>query len=177
MTSEKPTLVMEDSGEHFEFLNSAHSGDGTFRFRWTLAPGRKGPPPHSHPHETETFAIVSGRMHMWIGGKKREVGPGDVVAVPPETTHRFHNFGSEPVVVDVSLDGPLQEDILLSMVRLQTERGTVSGGTLFLHALDSVRSEGIYTFPVLNTVLRALAWLLRAPKFPPLERWDESPRV
>lgn len=176
MLRTRPTLSMPDTGEHFEFQTSARTGDGVFRFRWTLAPGRKGPPPHRHRHETETFAIVSGRMTLWVGGEKREVGPGDVVAVPPGTTHRFLNHGSEPVVVDVSLDGTRQEDVLLSAVRLLDGREQLPGGEGFRHFLHALRMEGISTpVPAIDVLLRGLARLLRVPEYPPLEGWDEEP--
>lgn len=175
MPNGKLTVTNPRSGEHFEFQSSGHRGDGVFRFRWTLAPGKKGPPPHQHKHETETFAIVSGRMTIWVGGERREVGPGDVVAVPPRTWHRFWNHTDEPVVVDVSMDGTLQEDVFTSAVRLLDGREDLSAKQGFLHFLHSVRLEGLSTgVSAIDWLMRGLAWLLRVPEYPPLEDWDES---
>lgn len=106
------TLSMPSSGEEFVLLSSARRADGLFRFRWTLAPGKKGPPPHVHPHETETFHVRSGRLSVWLDGVRHDCGPGDLVAARPGVLHRFLNPGDEPVVVEVTLDGTLQEDNL-----------------------------------------------------------------
>jgi len=103
------------SGERFEFQSSAKSGDGVFRFRWTLAKGKKGPPEHLHKTESETFAIVSGTLRIWLDGAPQDLGPGQAVTVHPGVRHKFHNRGAEAVVVDVSLDGPLQEDALVPL--------------------------------------------------------------
>lgn len=113
--SRPPNLYFDGSGETFEFQTSAKTGDGIFRFRWTLAPGKKGPPEHLHDDEAETFSVVSGTLRIWIEGEPRDLGPGDRVTVAKLQRHRFLNPGTEPVVVDVSLDGPRQEDVLVPL--------------------------------------------------------------
>jgi mannose-6-phosphate isomerase-like protein (cupin superfamily) len=42
--------------------------------------------PHSHPTH-EFYYILSGRGIMKIGEEEREVGQGDLVYTPPDTTH------------------------------------------------------------------------------------------
>ena len=49
---------------------------------------------HHHPVKDETFYILSGRMKVEVGtdpGKLavRELGPGEVLHLPPLTWHRF----------------------------------------------------------------------------------------
>jgi mannose-6-phosphate isomerase-like protein (cupin superfamily) len=110
-----PNLYFAMTGETFEFQTSAKAGDGIFRFRWTLAAGKKGPPEHVHEEEAETFTIVSGTLRIWIDGQPRDLTAGDSVTVAKLQRHRFLNPGKEPVVVDVSLDGPRQEDALVPL--------------------------------------------------------------
>ena len=110
-----PVLAFEMTGEKFEFQTSAKTGDGVFRFRWTLDGGKKGPPEHIHETEAETFAVISGTLRIWIDGTAQDVGPGQTVTVRAGVRHKFHNRGTEPVVVDVSLDGPRQEDALVPL--------------------------------------------------------------
>lgn len=110
-----PVLEFTMTGERFEFQTSAKTGDGVFRFRWTLEAGKKGPPEHIHETESETFAVVSGTLRIWLDGAVHDIGPGQSITVPPGGRHKFHNRGTEPVVVDVSLDGPKQEDALVPL--------------------------------------------------------------
>jgi quercetin dioxygenase-like cupin family protein len=42
--------------------------------------------PHSHPTH-EFYYIIAGRGIMKIGDEEREVGQGDLVYTPPDTTH------------------------------------------------------------------------------------------
>ena len=114
-SSRPPALVFAMTGERFEFQTSAKTGDGVFRFRWTLEGGKKGPPEHIHESESETFAVISGTLRIWIDGTAQDVGLGQSITVHPGVRHRFHNRGTDVVVVDVSLDGPRQEDALVPL--------------------------------------------------------------
>lgn len=113
--SPPPVLHFAMTGEKFEFQTSAKSGDGVFRFRWTLAAGKSGPPEHVHERERETFAVVSGTLRIWIEDVASDLGPGEQVTVPAGVRHRFLNPDSVAAVVDVSLDGSLQEDLLVPL--------------------------------------------------------------
>jgi len=55
-----------------------------------VEPGRRTKP-HNH-HEHETFFILRGRGKMTAGGDSREVGPGDVVYLPPFGDHILENL-------------------------------------------------------------------------------------
>jgi mannose-6-phosphate isomerase-like protein (cupin superfamily) len=159
----KEACLLAASGEHFTMVSSARSGDGVFRFRWVLAPGRKGPPPHTHPHETETFHIVSGTLRIFIGGKPRDLEPGDTFAVPRGVQHGFLNPGREPLVADVSLDGHLQEDSLVPLA-VHLQGGARMGVGLILGVVvRQFHSEAIGAAPpLLATIVKALARLLLA---------------
>jgi mannose-6-phosphate isomerase-like protein (cupin superfamily) len=54
-----------------------------------VEPGRRTKP-HNH-HEHETFFILRGRGRMTAGGDSREVGPGDVIYLPPFGEHILEN--------------------------------------------------------------------------------------
>jgi hypothetical protein len=86
-----------------------------FRFRWTLAGGKKGPPEHVHDHENETFTVVSGTLRIWVEGTPHDLAPGASLTVEKGQRHRFLNPTRSPVVVDVALDGSLQEDALVPL--------------------------------------------------------------
>jgi len=159
------------TGEMFEFQTSAKGGDGVFRFRWTLAKGKKGPPEHIHETESETFAIVSGALRIWLDGKPQDLGPGQAVTVHPGVRHRFFNPGSEQLVVDVSLDGSRQEDVLVPLaLRLDGRKKLTlrDFGTLIVHDVE-VRGSAAPS-RVGNAIMRGLAAVCRLLGSRPLPR-------
>ena len=46
-----------------------------------------------HPHQTERFEVLDGRLGLRVGGEEMVVGPGEVAAVEPGTPHKFWNAG------------------------------------------------------------------------------------
>lgn len=78
-----------------EFEGEPH-GAGVSFFRGDLEPG-KGPRLHKHPYP-ETCIIQSGQAAMTIDGQEVVAGPGDIVVIGPETTHRFTAIGDERLV-------------------------------------------------------------------------------
>ena len=50
---------------------------------------------HVHPHQSERFEVLAGRLGLRVGREKFEAGPGDVRTVEPGTPHRFWNAGDE----------------------------------------------------------------------------------
>ena len=50
---------------------------------------------HVHPHQTERFEVLEGRLGLRVGTKELLAGPGDVATVEPGTPHRFWNAGED----------------------------------------------------------------------------------
>lgn len=49
--------------------------------------------PHYHPRTEEIYYILTGSALMQIGDERREIGPGDAVAIPPGQLHQITNTG------------------------------------------------------------------------------------
>jgi mannose-6-phosphate isomerase-like protein (cupin superfamily) len=148
MTSPDPLALTLPSGEHFRFERSARSG-GRFVFVWTLDAGRRGPGPHLHPFEHETFEILSGTLRVWIGGRPRDLAAGDTLVIPPGTPHRFLNPAEEQVVARVTLDGARMEDQLIPLATyLHGRRPTLRDlPTVLLHISKAVRDGAMHPHP------------------------------
>jgi mannose-6-phosphate isomerase-like protein (cupin superfamily) len=84
------------TGERIVFRATAReTGGELLAFDYWLRPGGSVPLAHVHPRQEERFMIVAGRARIRVGRRKLEAGPGDEVAVPPDTIHRLWNAGEE----------------------------------------------------------------------------------
>jgi mannose-6-phosphate isomerase-like protein (cupin superfamily) len=66
-------------------------GSGVSFFLVNNEPGA-GPGLHRHPY-SETWIVRSGSVRFSADGDEIDAGPGDIVVVGPETTHKFTNLG------------------------------------------------------------------------------------
>lgn len=164
-------MSLDMTGERFEYLTSASADDGLFRFRWTLAAGKKGPPEHIHPDETETFHVESGVLEVWLRETKHVLRPGDRLAVPPNVPHRFNNPGPEPMVAVVSLDGTRSEDAHVPVAAYWARAGRFGFmGVLRLIVHDTQVGASRSTSGVADALQSALGAALRACGVRPFPR-------
>jgi mannose-6-phosphate isomerase-like protein (cupin superfamily) len=54
-----------------------------------LRDGADGAGPHHHETSAEIFYVIAGQVELLVGDDVVVAGPGDLVAVPPRTTHAF----------------------------------------------------------------------------------------
>lgn len=167
------------TGERFEFVSSARDGDGRFRFRWTLAPRRRGPPEHRHLHERETFTLVSGSLRVWVDGVCRELRTGEPLTAEVGTYHRFYNPGDTPAVIDVELDGAELEDTMVPMAAhfAGREKQTLAEVIrIFLHdvTVGATVRKSLFVRGLLG-FFAALGRLFRLTRFPVVEQWKPRP--
>jgi mannose-6-phosphate isomerase-like protein (cupin superfamily) len=57
---------------------------------------------HYHKITEEVYYLISGKGLMYLNGVEREVGPGDIVIIPPGTKHKLTNHGFLPIVMVVT---------------------------------------------------------------------------
>ena len=67
------------------------SGEGNSAVIATRVEPGGGVPKHSHPHQSEQFAVEDGNVSFRVGRERIEAGPGDVVDIPAGTKHSFRN--------------------------------------------------------------------------------------
>jgi mannose-6-phosphate isomerase-like protein (cupin superfamily) len=79
-----------------EFVGADHGGVGICAILVDAPPGR-GPSLHRHPYE-EVFITLEGQATFFLGeDERREVGPNEIVVVPPGQWHGFVNSGDGPL--------------------------------------------------------------------------------
>jgi quercetin dioxygenase-like cupin family protein len=82
------------TGEVLIFHSTSRETDGEAVLVETIVrPGGFVAETHVHPHQSERFEVLEGRLGLSAGGEDRIAGPGDVVTVEPGTPHRFWNAG------------------------------------------------------------------------------------
>jgi mannose-6-phosphate isomerase-like protein (cupin superfamily) len=64
----------------------------------TWQPGGAPPPSHLHPAQDEEFELRSGRLTAIVDGVEHQLGPGEQLEIPRDTTHTLWNAGSEKPV-------------------------------------------------------------------------------
>lgn len=169
------TMYIRESGERFDF--KASSRTGRFRFEWTLDAGKTGPGEHCHDTESESFAVRSGTLRIWMNGTPRDYRAGESVTVPAGVPHRFLNPGREPVVVDVELDGDRMEAQLVPMAVYFQRSGKARPslaeiGRIIVH-VESLGASSICS-PFVRALFRGAARLasaLGARPFDPVPSW------
>lgn len=82
-------------------------GDNALMVMNWLEPGMEVKP-HSHPFEQLAY-ILAGRVRFIIGDDVVEVGPGEVVRIPPDVVHAGEALGEE-TAVNLDVFAPVRDD-------------------------------------------------------------------
>jgi quercetin dioxygenase-like cupin family protein len=98
-------VLLPGDGERFEagasaavMKATAETTGGAFSMAETTFPaGTGGPPPHAHAHTTDTFYVLEGTLHVFIGDRELDAPAGSYVLVPPGIVHTFANTSDQPV--------------------------------------------------------------------------------
>jgi quercetin dioxygenase-like cupin family protein len=48
-------------------------------------------PIHIHPQQESSCEVISGKLHFWVDGKERIIGPGEHIVIPAGVPHYFWN--------------------------------------------------------------------------------------
>jgi mannose-6-phosphate isomerase-like protein (cupin superfamily) len=99
MTTAAATTALLDFNPTVGMVIEGAPPDDPKRDPWcvtmVLAPGFAGPPLHVHPHQEESFEVLSGVLDVSIDGEWREVGPGAPMTVPAGAAHTIRNLHHE----------------------------------------------------------------------------------
>ncbi|HEX2378128.1 MAG TPA: cupin domain-containing protein [Gaiellales bacterium] len=102
---------MEFSPTAWLFEGQPRAGVGISVFVVRTPPG-KAVDIHVHPY-SETFVLLEGSGRWTAGDAVVELGPDQMLVVPPETPHGFRNTGEGSLlVVSVHESGTLEQTFL-----------------------------------------------------------------
>jgi quercetin dioxygenase-like cupin family protein len=109
MEKKEIVLNLEKEGEKFTFYGDPDSKAAAVEFNNVLAPGAKGPEPHVHTVQTETFHVISGTMIARVKGQEEKtLNPGEKIVIQPGEVHSFTNGSKdEPLVTRIVVEPAL----------------------------------------------------------------------
>ena len=83
-------LDLSPIGAIFHVIRTSDDTNGeAFEMEWELLPHASGTPVHVHPHATESYDVLQGRLEVFIDGSWRTLSRGESASVPPGVPHTF----------------------------------------------------------------------------------------
>ncbi len=80
------------------FMLTTEQTEGRYSIiREIFEPGQSSYPGHIHKSHSEVFFIISGVMEWTVDGDTQQIGPGDLVYIPPNSHHAGKVVGDENV--------------------------------------------------------------------------------
>ena len=89
-----PAFKTKDGSEIRELLAHRNSSIRNQSLAEARLPAGTSTMPHLHPKAEEIYYILEGEGEMIIVNDKREVFPGDAIAIPPGAAHQIINRGN-----------------------------------------------------------------------------------
>ena len=89
-----PETYEEGGTKHV--LIGQKDGAANFCMRYYEIPPGGSSSLDEHLHDHGVY-ILHGTARVLLGDQTEDVGPGDVIYIPPNETHQFHNPGAEPL--------------------------------------------------------------------------------
>ena len=83
-------------GDTYTILLTSEDTAGKFCLIDMYVPPDGGPPPHGHDFE-ETFLLLEGELELTFRGSQSVARGGDIVNIPANAPHQFHNSSQKPV--------------------------------------------------------------------------------
>jgi len=72
-------------------IEGKDSGGSVAMFEFDVPAGAKVPVAHRHDGYEETIYGLTGVLTWTVGGRKQDIGPGQVLCIPRGVVHRFDN--------------------------------------------------------------------------------------
>jgi quercetin dioxygenase-like cupin family protein len=133
-----------------------------------LPPGCIPPPPHVHPHSSETFEVLDGALELKCEGKWHRLTTGERLTIKPGQTHTLRNRERSAVRVrNVHEPDSGHERYMRRMAALMHEHQfakVTPRAAVYLATLDQQHRETIRPAAPLRVPMRALATIGRVMK-------------
>ncbi len=161
------TLMNPVTKERMTFLKTATETNGEYvLIELRAAPGAVVAAAHVHPHQTETFEVISGTLGAKLGRKTVEAKAEGVVVIQPRAPHKWWNAGEDELVFRAEVRPALQfERLIETMFGLAADGKTNKKGMpnpLRLAVIANHHFEDVQ-LPVVPSWMQKAALALGAP--------------
>jgi len=72
---------------------------GNFCMGYVTLEPQGGQVPWHNQESEEVYLVIAGKGEMCLGEEREEMGPGQLVKIPPGVFHQMTNIGDEPLVM------------------------------------------------------------------------------
>lgn len=122
--------------------DAQHTGGQATVNRAHLEVGSPGAPAHSHQATTEMIFVVSGSLDVLVNDQVQVLGAGDLVVLPPGTTHAFApTQGSAADMLAIFTPGQDRFEYYRLLERLHRGTATLEELTATSHLYDNHYAE------------------------------------
>lgn len=83
-----------DTKFHIRRTGTETNGEA-LEMEWELGPKTGGTPVHVHPHASESYDVIEGRLDVYVDDEWTTLHAGERVTVEPGAPHTFRNSSSE----------------------------------------------------------------------------------
>jgi len=112
------------TGQHIRFIKTANDTNGQLlEMESTYSPHSTEPVAHYHPHQSEDFVVLSGKMMVRINAELRVLERGETLHIAPNSVHAMWNANGEPATVNWKVRPAMNTEHLL-----ETTFGLVADG-------------------------------------------------
>jgi len=95
------------TGETFTFSDEWNTSSGKVKhLMLELKPGKKVQP-HYHPHSSQSFKVLKGRLHLQVNRKNFEISEGEEFTAHAGDEHSQWNEGPDIALIMESYDPPI----------------------------------------------------------------------
>jgi mannose-6-phosphate isomerase-like protein (cupin superfamily) len=171
------TIELTATGERITFLEDTAATNGRrLLLTVSLPANSKGPGPHIHHRQTESFEVTGGRLGVQLGDKRIELLAGGSTVVPAGMVHDWWNAGADPVEFRAALEPALNFEWMLREIFASCNRRRSAEPSPWDGSYVITRMSGEYSlanvpmliqrfvFPILGSVGTLLGLVKVAPR-------------
>jgi len=126
------------------------TGGELFELEVFVRAGAPGTPEMIHPHQDESFKLLSGSLDFCIGGREQHLTAGESLVIPKGTPHNWWNVSDEEAHALVELRPALRsEELFANLYGLCSEKGSLPNPLQLAVLINEHWNEGYLTKPPL----------------------------